>query len=343
MNGIRDKRLVWVLVVVLIVVLAHTSCGDAEQADGGTSSPWFPFGQALAKFLNEKSEWITAEAVSTAGITGNVDMAKEKPEEYVAIDSFTHIHYFPGDPWSEKRGPYEEQRFIANASSMTQAIVTYDPEIKTVADLAGKTVDVGRKGAANTPDMKAILEAYGVLNDVDLVYTGYGGGAEKLRDGMVDASFMLFDHTYPRDFAKGALTEKLETRGPIYYVGLERDKLLDLRAQKHAIVPVRVPAGALDEETQPEELWAYDDPTFFMADPAMDEDVVYEITRVIWETPAEEWKKWHPTGAHMTEEFKPAMPSLEFYDVHPGAKKFYDEQGVEMRDLAELLELSLIH
>jgi TRAP-type uncharacterized transport system substrate-binding protein len=85
-------------------------------------------------------------------------------------------------------------------------------------------------------------------------------------------------------------------------------------------------------------LWGYDDPTFFIADKSMDPDVVYEVTRIIWETPAEEWAKWHPMGAHMNNRFKAAVPSTALYQAHPGAKKFYDEQGVKIRDLADLVK-----
>ena len=304
---------------------------------GRTTSAWYPTCQALAKFINEKSDWLRAEVVSTAGITGNVDMVKEKPKQYIGISSFTHIHYRPGHAWGEKRGTYTGGRFIANATSMTQCVVGYDSNIKTIQDLAGKIVDVGRKGAANTPDHKAILEKYGVLDKVKFVYTGYGGGANKLRDGLVDVTFMMFNHIYPRKFSKGGFIEKLETRGPIYYVGFDRDALLQLREKEYAILPVRIPAGALDPKTQPKALWAFTDPTFFMADKNMDEDVVYEITRIIWETPAEEWAQWNPMGAHMNEKFKPAMPSLKLYKAHPGAKKFYDEHGIELKDLADLL------
>ncbi len=332
----------YLLIGLLVAGLFSSSSALAATrniliAAGRTASPWYPFCQALAKFINGKSEWLRAEAVATAGISANLDLAREKPKEYIAVSSFSQIHMRPGHPFSEKRRPYTGERFIANASSMSQCIVTYDPKIKTIQDLAGKTVDVGRKGAANTPDHKAILEKYGVLDKVKFVYTGYGGGANKLRDGLVDASMLLFNHTYPRKFSKGGFIEKLETRGPIYYVGFDREKLLDLRKKEYATLPVRVPAGALDPKTQPKAFWAYNDPTFFMADEGTDADVVYEITRIIWETPAEEWAKWHPTGAHMTKQFKPAMPGLKLYKAHPGTKKFYDEHGIALKDLAELL------
>lgn len=305
---------------------------------GRTSSPWYPFSQALAKFINDKSTWLKAEAVSTAGISGNFDMVKEQPQKYIGIASFSQIHYRPGHDYGKKRGYYTDDRFIANATTMTQCLVTYDPKIKTVRDLIGKIVDVGRKGAANTPDHKAILEAYGILDKVRLIYTGYGGGANKLKDGMVDASFMLFDHIYPRTFRKGALIEKLETKSPIYYIGFDRDKLIALMKKEYAVLPVRVPAKALNPKTQPKQFWAFNDPTYFMASKDMDEDVVYEVTRIIYETPASEWAKWHPIGAHMTKRFKPALPSLTLFEAHQGAKNYYNEKGIKLQDLAELLK-----
>jgi TRAP transporter TAXI family solute receptor len=335
-----------VIIFMLIALLAAGlfSFNEAMAAErqiliaaGRTSSPWYPLCQALAKFINEKSSSLRAEVVSTAGITGNVDLIKENPQKYIGVDSFAHIHYGPGHAWSEKRGAYTGMRFISNCSSETITVMTYDADIKTIKDLAGKTVDVGRKGGSNTVDHMAVLEKYGVLDKVKLVYTGYGGGANKLKDGLVDASFLIVDHIYPDKFSKGGFVEKLETRAPIYYVGFDRDILLQLRDKEYAAVPVRIPAGALDPKTQPKELWAMDIPTFFMADERMDADVVYEVTKIIWETPAEEWAKWHPIGGHMNETFKPAMPSVTLRKAHPGAKKFYDEKGVELKDLAELL------
>lgn len=339
-------RKLTVVACLLMVFLAvglfevHPAQADTKQVligGGRTKSPWYAFAQALAKFINDKSSWLRAEVVSTAGITGNVDMIKTKPKEFIAISSFSHIHYRPGHEWGEKRGVYTGERFISTASSLTHLIVTYDPNIKTIPDLAGKTVDVGRKGAANTADHKAILGKYGIRDKVKYVYTGFGGGAEKLKDGLVDATVMLFNHTYPATFSKGSFIEKLETRGPIYYVGFYRNILLDLRAKEYATVPVWVPAGALDPKTQPKGLWAYTDPVFFSADKSLDPDVAYEVTRVIWATPASEWVKWHPMGAHMNKDFNAAMPSLELYQPHPGTKKYWDEHGIKPRDLADLL------
>ncbi len=220
---------------------------------------------------------------------------------------------------------------------MTHAIVTYDATIKSVKDLAGKVVGIGRKGAANAPDHKAILKKYGVLGKVKLAQGGYGGNANKLKDGKVDATFTILNHIYPLKITKGGLVDKLETKGPIYYIGFDKKTILELRGEGYATVPLWIPGGTLDSKTQPKGFWSYNDPTFYSADKAMDADVVYEVTRIIWETPPEEWAKWHPMGANLSHKFLPGMPSLKLYQPHAGAKKFYDEQGVEIKDLGDLL------
>ncbi len=69
----------------------------------------------------------------------------------------------------------------------------------------------------------------------------------------------------------------------------------------------------------------------------MDEDVVQEVTRIIWDTPADEWAKWHPMGANLNQKYLPGMPFLKLYQPHPGAKKFYDEKGVKVADLMDLI------
>ena len=336
-----------IVVVFLVMGLLVTGSFDFDCAlaadkqvfigGGRTTSPWYAFSQALAKFINDKSTWLKAQVVSTAGISGNLEMMKKEPKKYIGISSFTHIHARPGHEWGEKRGAYTGERFIVGAHPLTNCFMTYDPKIKTIKDLAGKTVDVGRKGAANTPDHLAILKIYGVLDKVKLVYSGMGGGAAKLKDGLVDATLLIINHTYPDKFSKGGFVEKLQTRGPVYYVGVDRDKQLELMDKQYATIPVRVPPGTLDKKTQPKALWVVVDPLFFSVDESMDEDIVYEITRVAWETPAEEWAKWNPMGAHMNEKFKPAMPSLKYYKAHPGAKKYYDEKGIKLRDLVEVL------
>lgn len=344
------KRYALVLVLTLAILLPAGIAPQVVQeslagetvnikiAGARVKDPWYAFSQALANFINKKSKWLRAEAVATAGLTANIELIAAKPKEYIGLaPTSTTLHARPGHAWSKARKTYTGARFIANLTTMTQLLVTYDPSIKSVKDLKGKTVDVGRKGAGNTPDHLAILKAYGVLDDVKLIYTGFGGGAKRLMDGFCDATFLIINHTYPHKFAKGRYVDRLETKKPVYFVGFDRDLLLKLRASEHGTVPVRIPAGALGKN-QPKALWAFNDPVYLMADEKMDPKIVEEVTRVIYETPASEWVKWHPQGEHMTTRFKTATPVPKVVPPHPGTKAFYDKKGIKMTDLADQLK-----
>ena len=309
---------------------------NIKIAGGRVGDPWYVFAQAWANFISKESTWLRAEVVATPGVTGSVELMKDKPKEYLCLNSFSNFAHYRKGEFAEARGHYLGMRFIANGNSMSQVLITYDPKIKSPEGLAGKTVHVSRKGAANVPDHTAVLKEWGVLDKVKLVHGGYGGGKGKLMDGLVDATFLIFDHIYPTKYGKGQFVSELETKGDVYYIGLDRDKLLKLRREGFATLPVRIPAKALDPKTQLTDIWGYNDVVFFSADEQMDPEIVYEATRVICKT-AGQWTKWHPQGEHMTMEFIPAMFILDPNFVHIGAKKYYDEQGIKLKDLADLL------
>jgi len=197
-------------------------------------------------------------------------------------------------------------------------------------------VAVSRKGAISYPFDLEVLKEHGVLDKVKVSAGGFGTKLSNLKDGLVDVAMMPLDHIYPKNFKKGRYITEMEFKGPVYCVTLDPEKLERvLQKMGRLIIPVRVPAGSLGAKNPPNDIWGYSWANFFGADERMDEDIVYEATRIIWETRGQ-WKAWHAMGANITEEFIPTYP----YDanlVHPGAKKFYDEKGIKLKDIAKLL------
>jgi len=342
----RSRLVFLALVAFFGVSLFWAPAGPALAADtvnikiagARVNDPWYAFSQALANFINKKSTWLRTEAVATSGLTANLEMIAQKPKDYIGLaPTSTTLHARPGHEWSKARKTYTGARFIANITTMTQVMVTFDPSLKGPKDLKGKTIHVSRKGAGNTPDHLAILQEWGILKDVKLVHGGFGDGANKLADGFCQATFLIIDHTYPHKFGKGRYIDELETKKPVSYISFNREMLLKLRKSEHATVPVRIPKGALGPN-QTMELWAFNDPVYLMADEKTDPKIVEEVTRVIFETPAEEWAKWHPQGEHMTTQFKTACPVPDVVPPHAGTKAYYDKKGIKMTDLADQLK-----
>jgi TRAP-type uncharacterized transport system substrate-binding protein len=306
-------------------------------AGSRVGDPWYIFSEALAYFLNQESEWLSATVVPTPGIAASAKLAMKKPKEYIWPQALASVIWFRKDPLGKAVNYYDGSRFIANSNTLTTAFVSYDPNIKTPKDMIGKKVDVNRQAATNTFDFKGIFKEWGVLDDISLTYSGIGGGVDLLKNGQVDIADVIVDLIYPDKFQKGSFVTDLETRKPIYYnLMRDRDTLVKLfETGEYATVPVRVPPRALDPKTQPEELWLFVNPVFFAADEKMDPDIVHEITRVIWKT-AGQWATWHPQGEHMTHEFIPAMP-LPLKYLHPGAAKFYNENNIKVTRLIDKL------
>jgi TRAP transporter TAXI family solute receptor len=290
--------------------------------------------EAWANFINKKSPWLRATAVATAGYTASFELAMENPTKYLlaAADS-SNIIGLSKDPAHKY---YDKMRTIASLNPMTFLLVTYDKNLKTVADLAGKRVGIARKGAIIYPFEFGILEEHGIADKVKLAGGGWATRVSHLQDGLIDAAILAVDHIYPRNFKKGSFITELETKAPIYYISFDPQKFENLIKKTGPMaLLVKIPAGALDTKTQPKDLWGGTYPCFFGADERVDQDIVYEATRIIWETRGQ-WKPWHAMGANVNEQFIPTY-LVDMKYVHPGAKRFYDDHGIKLRDLADLL------
>ena len=334
---------------LLVLSLTLWSFGLADLAQAATSKPltkikisggrvgdpWYILSEALAYFINHESEWLRATVVATPGITGNAELAMKSPNEYIYVMEMGNYIHMQKDPYGKAYNYYNKCRFISIQCSLTYTWVTLDKNIKTGKDLAGKTVGIKRKAAPYFTEV-GVFKHWGILDKVKLVGSGFGEAVKNLKDGLMDAAHMTFDHIYPAGFSKGAFITDLETRGPVYYISTEPEIIKKMYEEGiGADVAVRIPPGALDYKTQLNEVWCHAAPLFFAADERMDPDIVYEVTRVIWES-AGKWDTWHPQGKHMTKDFIPASP-IDLQFVHPGAKKFYDERGIKLKKLGDLL------
>ena len=98
-------------------------------------------------------------------------------------------------------------------------IVTCNPSIKTVADLKGKNVSIGDSGSGVWYNAIDVLSAYGLTEaDINPTYQGFGDSAESLKDGKIDAAFVV------AGAPTTAITE-LASSKPIYLVSLDDEHI----------------------------------------------------------------------------------------------------------------------
>lgn len=288
--------------------------------------------EALAYFINKKSKWLKATVFSTPGLGANDELARDNPQKYISVTADWLIRVLDNTAGYKF---YDKMRSLSPASSGTIVWVTYDKDKKNLTDFVGKAVNIGREGSALLPGQLPLLEAIGLKDKVKLVRSSYGESVTNMKDGLVQVTQIQVDHVYPGTFKKGAFITDMESRAPIHYVNVDLKVQEELFKKGKTFVPIRIPAGALDPKTQTTDIWGASFVPMFGADLRMDPDVVYEVTRVLYES-AGEFASWHVQGQHLTKEFIPTYVfSPDF--VHPEALRYYKDNNISVKDLAQLL------
>lgn len=204
---------------------------------------------------------------------------------------------------------------------------TYDPEIKTLADIEGKRVFLGPKGAALVRINSGLIEAATGLvagDDYELVHVDWPGSAALLQDGSVDILFQLC--------APGCATwTELSSGRNVTFVGYTEDMVAEEGFQKQLQFPGRTmttiePGTWGDGQANADPVHVITEFTGLTGSAEMSDEVAYDITKAFWETKDE------------LAEIAPFVDRFDIKDatfgminqIHPGAAKYFTEQGVAL-------------
>lgn len=318
-----------------------TAAGDPEPFSieihsfmPGTTT--YVMGVALADQINRHSKWLKATNVAGKGFTvsGKMLAVEPKTRKYTVHAHGTQAFYdfshgvLPGPLTGVK---YDGVRGIALGIGLVgNGIVALNPNIKTLGDLAGKRV-AGHVAKDVNIDHEALLKAYGA--DVQMERLGYNEGKDALRDGKVDAALMgafwlggnkwspnpAFD-----ELIKSRQVQWLTWESARFYEG---QKLLKKAPEQVGSfpAPTTIPSGTL---TPNQKEWtvlpAY---LLWLVDKEMPDHVVYEICRVLCEN-APAFREYHASARYIDRNTLSKGMRREW--AHPGAIKYYDEQGLKI-------------
>ena len=156
---------------------------------GGESGTYYAFGSVIAQHATNNA------GVNVVGLVGNgsksnVEELEAGNAELAFCQSDVMSYAYTGtnlfdtkiDGFSTVAALYMEQ----------VQIVTVDPSIKTVADLKGKNVSIGAAGSGVYFNAVDVLGVYGLTeNDIKPTYQSFGDSADALKDGKIDAAFIV--------------------------------------------------------------------------------------------------------------------------------------------------------
>ena len=313
----KNNLIILTAVVVISLLLSGMVSAQGTTflsiATGGTSGTYYPIGGAIAKVLNENIEGMNASAQSTGASVTNTRLIYNESVELAILQNDIASYAVNGENQFAENQVKNMEGIAALYPEVIQIIVRDDAGIENIQDLKGKKVAVGAPGSGAEANAKQILEFFDLTyEDIEEDYLSFSEAASRLKDRQIDAAFLT------AGIPTAAVMDVASTQD-ISLLNFSDEELNSLNSEYPYLTGVTVPAGTytgLDEEVQTVALKA-----ILVADSGLSEDVVYNITKAIFEN------RDTLIAAHDRAKDIKLESSLDgmTVELHPGAQKYYDE------------------
>ena len=162
---------------------------NLTMGTGNNGGNYFSFGSVLADLTNEKCNF-TVKAVTSAGSKSNLEDMEAGAVQLCFVQADMMSYAYTGTRLFA--APYQGFSVVAAVYQECMQILTNDPALQTVDQLAGKRVCIGLNGSGVYYNALDVLAAYGLAEDsIQPVYQAFGDCADSLREGSIDAAFIV--------------------------------------------------------------------------------------------------------------------------------------------------------
>lgn len=299
----------------MAMALTFCACGNGNSltfGTGGETGTYYAFGGVLSQYVSSNSD-VSITHVTSNGSQANIEDVASGAVQLGFVQSDVMSYAYNGTSLFEN--PVEGFSTLAALYMEQVQIVTLNPEIKTVADLKGKSVSIGAVGSGVYFNALDVLGAYGLTkDDIKPVYQSFSDSVESLQDGKVDAAFIV----------SGAPTNaitSLAATNSVYLVGMDAEHTKALIEASPYYTETVIPA---DVYNTPEDVHTVAIQAVVIVSDSVDEDTVYTITSTIFEN-LEAIGEQHAKGKEASVEFGASVTGVPY---HAGAAKYFAEKGL---------------
>jgi TRAP transporter TAXI family solute receptor len=322
------------LLLYAVLILTIASCTDGLNRSrpyilttATTGGTYYPVGVALATIahaqLNE-TKGISLTAISSAGSLENVKLLRDNQAQFALLQG-------PFGAWSwNGEGPVSKpQTHVRSVSAMWQNVEHFvllselakTGEIMDLADLDGERFVLGARNSGAEQTGRFILDTLGIdyENKFNLAYMGYGPTTSAIQDGNIVGM------NIPAGAPVSSITQAYAMLGERLTILNWTQETLDKLNAKYPLWDwYDFPPGTYPNQT--ELIRTIGSPNVLVTRSDIPEDVVYNVTKVIWENLAT-LQEIH--GATKDMRLEIAIDGLGA-PLHPGAIRYYREVGLNI-------------
>jgi TRAP transporter TAXI family solute receptor len=308
--------------------LAQQNSGFFRIGTGSTSGNYFLIGGIIASAISNPPGSRPCDAGGSCGVPGliavaqttqgsveNIDLLASQSLESALCQSDVAFWAFSGTGMYKKKPPFEKLRAIANLyQESLQIVVRADSKINSIADLKGKRISLGERGAGTRATATLVLETYGIAEKhVKIEQMPVAAATARLADGTIDALFLVGDTPIPAITALALKTD-------LSFLPVDGDKAEALRRDHPFLTVDLLPAG-IYRNSPP--VITVGVGTYWLVSSDLDTGLVYGITKALWHPST---RKLLDQGSPIGRRIRMATALLALpIPLHDGAAKFYSE------------------
>lgn len=309
------------IIMCLALVFALSACNGGgtkmTMGTGGTAGTYYGYGGVLGQYITNKAG-IGVTVVSTDGSKANIQGIDAGNYQLGTVQSDVMSYAWQGTRAFQEEGKINTFRTVAGLYAEAVQLVTMKSDIKSVADLKGKSVSIGAPGSGVYFNAIDVLSAAGLSeSDIKAQYQSFADSADALKDGKIDAAFIVAGAPTP------AITE-LFTTNEAYLVPIDGEISEKIMAECPFYTVYTVPANTYKGQAEDVKTVTVKATLIVNADAA--EEDVYKLTAAIFDN-IEAITAENGKGAELSLENATEGMTVPF---HKGAAKYFSEKGIDV-------------
>jgi uncharacterized protein len=283
---------------------------------GGTSGVYYPLGVALSKVYGDKIDGAKTSVQATKASVENLNLLQQgKGEVAFALGDSVSLAWAGNEEAGFPQKLDKLRGLSALYPNYIQIVASAESGIKTLADLKGKRISVGAPKSGTELNARAVFKAAGLTyNDFSKVeYLAFAESVDLMKNRQLDATLQSagLGVSSIRDLAASV---------DIVVVPIPADVVAAIGDP--AYVAQTIPAGTYGKQDA-------DVPTaaiinILVTHSDVSDDLAYQMTKLMYDN-LDALQAAHVAAKGI--KIENALASMPI-PLHPGAEKFYKEQGI---------------
>ena len=305
---------------------SHADKKDLIIATATTGGTYYPVGVAIGTLISiklAKADKITATAVNSAGSGENLQMLMNSEADLIILQALFGHNAYKGEG-SYKDTPFKELRSISMLWENVEhfSLLKKFTSTGNISDLKGlnKKFSIGSRGSGTEGSGLTLLKLMDINmgKDLRLEFLGYTASVKAIIDGAITGA------NIPAGPPAVAITQLYAQLGSKNITVLEFTDAQLARIRESYPIWNRyvIPAGTYP--SQQEDIKTIAQPNFLACRADLPEDIVYKITKIIYENLPFLNNIHKATKAMSLERATAGLPA----PLHPGAERYYREVGI---------------